>query len=107
MDDKERPPVIPAAPDRPLLIETLPGEDRGSDLAGIGQALAFLGGVVLVGSIVLGLLAFRSLSEGWQGAWFRPGSDFVFVIVAALGAMWAGLAMYFLGCRLGRGRRRA
>jgi hypothetical protein len=93
--------------ERPLLIETVPGEPGDSFAAGIGRALVFLGGVAILAYILLSVLAGPSLTGEWEGVWYRPGPQVDFVPVIALLVMFAGLALYIVGrCRGGGGASR-
>jgi len=92
--------------DRPLLVETVPGERAGIDWVPIGQAMTFLGSLVVIIYGTMSILAGPGLSGGWDGAWFVPRSDFDrLVCPTGLLIMLVGIAAYYYGRRLERGRR--
>ncbi len=101
-DDHDDEPAPPDA-DRPLLIESVPGEPKEPVVAGIGQAMVFLGGITILAYILLAIIAGPSLTRDWGGVWYRPGPQVDFLPVVALLVLFAGLALYMVG--RGRGRR--
>jgi hypothetical protein len=89
---------------RPLLVETVPGERPTIDWVPIGQAMTFLGSVVVIIYGTMSILAGPGLAGGWEGAWFVPRSDFDAVCPSGLVIMLLGIAVYYYGRR--RERRR-
>jgi hypothetical protein len=92
------------AKERPLLVETVPGERRSIDWIPIGQAMAFLGSVLVIIYGTMTVLAGPGLAGGWEGAWFVPRSDFDAVCPSGLVLLFLGVAVYYYGRR--RERRR-
>jgi hypothetical protein len=74
---------------------------KAPDVARAGQALVFLGGLLILVFIGAALLSGPALSGGWEGAWFRPGYQFSLVPPLGLVILLAGLALYVAG-RAGR-----
>jgi len=83
--------------DKPLLVDTVKGEPRRSMLTSIGQGLLFLGGVGLLLGFVTLLVSAPTLGSGWEGAWFVPRGQLVFLVPVALLLMGAGAVLYLLG----------
>ncbi len=83
--------------ERPLLVETVPGEKDGIDWVPVGQAMAFLGSLVVIMYVTMSLLSGPGLLFGWEGAWFVPRSDFDLVCPAGLTVMVLGIAVYYYG----------
>ena len=54
--------------DRPLLVETVPGEKTTIDWVPIGQAMAFLGSLVVIIYVTMSVLAGPGLAGGWEGS---------------------------------------
>ncbi len=90
---------------RQLLVETVPGEGRAIDWVPVGQAMAFLGSLVVIIYATLSVLSGPGLAGGWEGAWFVPRSDFELACPAGLAIMVLGIVLYYYGRR--RERRRA
>lgn len=97
--------MVDDARDRPLLVETVPGERMAIDWAPVGQAMAFLGSLVVIMYATMSVLSGPGLAGGWEGTWFIPRTDFELVCPAGLGLILAGLLIYFFGRRK-PGRRR-
>ena len=83
--------------DRPLLVETVPGEGAAIDWVPVGQAMAFLGSLVVIAYATLSVLSGPSLVSGWEGTWFLPRSDFDLACPAGLAVMLLGVAIYYYG----------
>ncbi|MBM4248089.1 MAG: hypothetical protein FJ149_01365 [Euryarchaeota archaeon] len=75
---------------------------KAPDLARAGQALVFLGGIMVLVFIGAALLSGPAREGGWEGAWFRPGSQFSLCPALGLLLLVSGLALYIAG----RGWRR-
>jgi hypothetical protein len=91
--------------DRPLLVESVPGERAAFDLVPVGQAMAFLGSLVVIACTTLYLLSGPNRAGGWEGTWFLPRTDFELACPAGLAVMLLGVAIYYYG--LSRERRPA
>ena len=85
--------------DRPLLVETVPGEKTTIDWVPIGQAMAFLGSLVVIIYVTMSVLAGPGLAGGWEGSWFVPRYDFELVCPFGLGIMFLGMIAYYYGRR--------
>jgi hypothetical protein len=88
-------------PEKPLLIDTIPGEEeRAPELERVGHAMLFIGSVMPLLYIGLNILSAPALSRGWDGVWFRPGSQFDFVPVLSLMLIIAGAIIYKVSRRV-------
>jgi hypothetical protein len=96
--------MVDDAADRPLLVETVPGERAAIDWVPVGQAMAFLGSLVVIMYATMSVLSGPGLAGGWEGAWFVPRTDFDLVCPAGLGILLLGIIVYYMGRRQqGRG----
>ena len=91
--------------DRRLLVETVPGERAGIDWVPLGQAMTFLGSLVVIIYVTMSVLAGPGLAGGWDGTWFVPRSDFDLACPSGLVIMLLGVVVYYYGKR--RERRQA
>jgi len=90
------------AGERPLLIDRIAGESREIPFCQIGQALVTLGVIALMAGLLAVLLSGPSLDLGWEGSWYVPRGELVFVLPLSLALMAAGIVLYLLGRREGR-----
>lgn len=81
----------------PLLVDRIPGESRGFPFSQVGQGLMTLGVVALLAGILAVLLSAPSLQMGWEGSWYVPRGELVFVLPVSLALIAAGAVLYMLG----------
>jgi len=81
----------------PLLIDSIPGEEGGFPFAEAGQGLIMLGVIALMAGILAALLSAPSVDRGWEGAWYVPRGELLFVLPMSLAMLAAGAILYFLG----------
>ena len=81
----------------PLLVDQIPGESRGFPFSQVGQGLMTLGVVALMAGILAVMLSAPSLEMGWEGTWYVPRGELVFVLPLSLAMMAAGGVLYLLG----------
>jgi hypothetical protein len=85
--------------ERPLLIETVPGEKAGAEWVRAGQVMAFLGSVVVIAYAAVTILSGPSLVSGWEATWFMPNSGFDLACPAGLVILLMGVVIYYYGLR--------
>jgi len=90
------------AGERPLLIDRIAGESREIPFCQIGQALVTLGVIALMAGLLAVLLSGPSLDLGWEGSWYVPRGELLFVLPLSLALMATGAVLYILGRRESR-----
>lgn len=86
---------------RPLLIDTIAGEDRGFAFSAIGQGLMTIAVIALLGAVLALLLSGPSLAGGWEGVWYVPRGEIIFVLPISLALFVTGGLLYLVGRRNG------
>jgi hypothetical protein len=86
----------------PLLVDLIPGQDRELPFSQLGQALMTLGVMALMAGVLAILLSGPSLDLGWEGSWYVPRGELVFVLPFSLAMMAAGAILHVLGRRTQR-----
>jgi len=86
---------------RPLLIDTMAGEDRAFSFSAVGQGLMTIAVIALLGAVLALLLSGPSLAGGWDGVWYVPRGEIFFVLPISIALFVIGGVLYLFGRRNG------